>query len=207
MEKRRYNRGKPFLDHKRWSTEKLGKSAYDFPIRGFYRWPARNAEKKQRSTEAACRVSLFLLQRDFLSSRRLKFADLKLCRGKGELLRQQCFLEAEEANRGKMGEAEKETPRGRRTRRRKEKSIQRGRVDSASGRRISQQLPLIPSTNTRNLNARGPAGASIHGRTEEDEGKVRPRSKGTHVIPTKSWLLRSPDFFPTPPVIPAYLAR
>lgn len=72
----------------------------------------------------------------------------------------------EEAGRKKQG--------GRRTRRRKEKSIQ-GAPDSASRRRISQQLPLIPSANTRNLNARGP-GVSIHGRGKNDKEKfVRDR--------------------------------
>lgn len=74
----------------------------------------------------------------------------------------------------------------------KEKSIQ-GAPDSASRRRISQQLPLISSTNTRNLNARGP-GASIHGQGKDDKEKFVRETKDIYAIPAKRMVTSASSF-------------
>jgi len=115
------------------------------------------------------------------------------------LYRQQLSSTSRKTDRVKIGKTEKRKQQRRRTKRRKEKSIQR--VDSASRRRISQQLPLIPSANTRNLNACGP-GASIHG-----QGRIReslPVIEG-HLCDSDKKLVISLPRFSAPFVIPLVL--
>lgn len=62
-----------------------------------------------------------------------------------------------------------------------------------------QQLPLISSANTRNLNARGPD-ASIHGQGKGDKEKFIRERRISMRFQQKGWLLRLLAF-PTPFVV------